>query len=62
MHRLLKHYDISFVSTGDVLRQEIAQQTEIGRRAEDIVKSGGTSVRCSSPVCSSLPLREAQSV
>lgn len=39
--RLLKHYDISFVSTGDVLRQEIAQKSEIGRRAEDIVRSGG---------------------
>jgi hypothetical protein len=39
--RLLKHYDISFVSTGDVLRNEIANKTDIGRRAEDIVKSGG---------------------
>lgn len=39
--RLLKHYDISFVSTGDVLRKEIADKTDVGKRAEEIVRTGG---------------------
>ncbi|KIR31894.1 adenylate kinase [Cryptococcus deuterogattii MMRL2647] len=33
-------YDISFVSTGDVLRKEIAAKSEVGRKAEAIVASG----------------------
>jgi len=39
--RLTQKYDISFLSTGDLLRQEIATKTEIGKVAEDIVASGG---------------------
>ncbi|ADV24683.1 adenylate kinase, putative [Cryptococcus gattii WM276] len=39
--RLVKEYDISFVSTGDVLRKEIAAKSEVGRKAEAIVASGG---------------------
>lgn len=41
--RLVKEYDISFVSTGDVLRKEIAAKSEVGRKAEAIVASGGMS-------------------
>ncbi|WVQ84206.1 hypothetical protein IAT38_006357 [Cryptococcus sp. DSM 104549] len=39
--RLVKDYDISFVSTGDVLRKEIAAKSEVGRKAEAVVASGG---------------------
>ncbi|EAL21004.1 hypothetical protein CNBD6050 [Cryptococcus deneoformans B-3501A] len=39
--RLVKEYDISFVSTGDVLRKEIAAKSEVGRKAEAVVASGG---------------------
>jgi adenylate kinase family enzyme len=37
----VKDYDISFVSTGDVLRKEIAAKTEVGKKAEQVVASGG---------------------
>ncbi|WRT64914.1 uncharacterized protein IL334_001853 [Kwoniella shivajii] len=39
--RLVKEYDIAFVSTGDVLRKEIAAKSEVGRKAEEVVASGG---------------------
>ncbi|WVF69882.1 hypothetical protein IAT40_004665 [Kwoniella sp. CBS 6097] len=39
--RLVRDYDIAFVSTGDVLRKEIAAKSEVGRKAEAIVASGG---------------------
>jgi hypothetical protein len=39
--RLVQKYDLHFISTGDVLRKEIMQGSEIGREAEEIVKSGG---------------------
>ncbi|WVQ74103.1 hypothetical protein IAR50_003690 [Cryptococcus sp. DSM 104548] len=39
--RLIKDYDISFVSTGDVLRKEIADKSEVGKKAEAIVAAGG---------------------
>ncbi|KIJ69278.1 hypothetical protein HYDPIDRAFT_36358 [Hydnomerulius pinastri MD-312] len=39
--RLSKKYDILSISTGDVLRQHIAERTEIGRQAEEIVATGG---------------------
>ncbi|ODO09010.1 hypothetical protein I350_02605 [Cryptococcus amylolentus CBS 6273] len=38
---LIEHYDIAFVSTGDVLRKEIAAKSEVGKKAEAIVASGG---------------------
>ncbi|KAJ7109438.1 adenylate kinase-domain-containing protein [Mycena epipterygia] len=38
--RLVKKYDILSLSTGDLLRQHIAERTEIGREAEDIVAQG----------------------
>jgi hypothetical protein len=41
--RLVQKYDLHFISTGDVLRKEIMQGSEIGREAEEIVKSGGES-------------------
>ncbi|EKM55359.1 uncharacterized protein PHACADRAFT_255935 [Phanerochaete carnosa HHB-10118-sp] len=39
--RLVKKYDIVSLSTGDLLRQHIAEGTEVGRMAEEIVATGG---------------------
>lgn len=39
--RLVKKYDITSLSAGDLLRQQIAERTEVGRTAESIVASGG---------------------
>ncbi|KAI0709273.1 adenylate kinase [Earliella scabrosa] len=39
--RLTKKYEIISLSTGDLLRQHIAEKTEVGLLAEEIVASGG---------------------
>ncbi|KAK7693521.1 hypothetical protein QCA50_003089 [Cerrena zonata] len=39
--RLVKKYEILSLSTGDLLRQHIAEGTEVGQMAEKIVASGG---------------------
>ncbi|KAH9856918.1 ADK-domain-containing protein [Lenzites betulinus] len=39
--RLVKKYEIVSMSTGDLLRQHIAEKTEVGQLAESIVASGG---------------------
>jgi nucleoside-triphosphate--adenylate kinase len=39
--RLVRRYDIVSLSTGDLLRQHIAEKTEVGREAEAIVAQGG---------------------
>ena len=39
--RLAQKYDILTLSTGDLLRQHIADQTEVGQEAEAIIASGG---------------------
>lgn len=39
--RLVSKYDLSFLSAGDILRQNIADKTEVGRIAEEIVAAGG---------------------
>ncbi|TFY76321.1 hypothetical protein EWM64_g7690 [Hericium alpestre] len=39
--RLVKKYDIVPLSTGDLLRQHIAEKTKIGQVAEEIVAKGG---------------------
>jgi len=38
--RLVKEFDIVTISTGDLLRQQIAQKTDVGRQAEEIVARG----------------------
>ncbi|KAJ6596955.1 adenylate kinase-domain-containing protein [Mycena vulgaris] len=38
--RLVNKYDIVSLSTGDLLRQHIAERTEVGRQAEEIVAQG----------------------
>ncbi len=39
--RLVQKYNLEFVASGDVLRREIMNKTEIGRSAEEIVAAGG---------------------
>jgi adenylate kinase family enzyme len=36
-------YRVHFVSTGDLLRQHIAEKSTIGKEAEAVVAQGGTS-------------------
>ena len=38
--RLREHYGINHVSTGEVIRAEIARGTELGRSMEEYIKSG----------------------
>jgi adenylate kinase len=38
---LIKKYNLTYIATGDILRQEIASQTEIGLQAEGIINKGG---------------------
>jgi len=40
-NRLIDKYDIKFMSTGDILRQQIKDRTDVGRTAEAIVAQGG---------------------
>jgi adenylate kinase len=39
--RLAQKYDILTLSTGDILRQQILDQTEVGKEAEAIIARGG---------------------
>lgn len=39
--RLLKHHTFSVLSAGDVLRSHIQRGTDIGRRADAVIKQGG---------------------
>ncbi|KAL1409783.1 Adenylate kinase 2 [Vanrija albida] len=39
--KLVEAYDVAFISTGDLLRQEIAAKSEVGKKAEEIVRTGG---------------------
>ena len=39
--RLAQKYDILTLSTGDLLRQQIVEQTEVGKEAEAIIARGG---------------------
>ncbi|MDR2836401.1 MAG: adenylate kinase [Bacteroidales bacterium] len=38
--KLAQEYKLSYISTGDILRQEIAQQTAIGLEAKSIIEAG----------------------
>lgn len=38
---LVEKYNLAYISTGDILRQEIAEGTELGMQARDIIKKGG---------------------
>jgi len=38
--KVAKHYNLVHISTGDILRAEIKQETEIGLKVKDIIASG----------------------
>jgi adenylate kinase len=38
---LIKKYKLYYISTGDILRKEIAQKTELGFQAKNIIEAGG---------------------
>src|SRR5690606_33512927 len=38
---LVEKYNLTYISTGDILRQEIAEGTDIGLEAKDIINKGG---------------------
>ncbi|MDM8161651.1 adenylate kinase [Labilibaculum sp. K2S] len=38
---LIEKYNLAYISTGDILRGEIAEGTELGLQAKDIIKRGG---------------------
>ncbi len=38
---LLEKYNLTYISTGDILRQEIAEGTELGLRAKSVIEKGG---------------------
>ena len=39
--RLVEHYSIAHISTGDMLREEVAKETELGQEAKAIMNAGG---------------------
>ena len=38
---LMKRYNLNYISTGEVLREEIRKQTPLGMKAKAIIESGG---------------------
>jgi len=38
---LLEKYNLTYISTGDILRQEIAEESILGMKAKDIIEKGG---------------------
>ncbi len=38
---LVEKYNLAYISTGDILRAEIAEGTDLGLQAKDIIKKGG---------------------
>jgi adenylate kinase len=38
---LIKKYNLFYISTGDLLRKEIKEQTKLGKQAQNIIASGG---------------------
>ena len=39
--RLIEHYNIAHISTGDMLREEISKGTELGEKVKSVMASGG---------------------
>ena len=54
--RLVQQYDVSFVSTGDVLRKEIMAKSEVGKKAEAVVANGGELSFCPHSLCLGSPV------
>ena len=38
---LIEKYNLAYISTGDILRQEISEGTELGMQAKSIIDQGG---------------------
>ncbi|MGB4204917.1 MAG: adenylate kinase [Bacteroidales bacterium] len=38
---LIKKYNLTYISTGDILRREISENSELGRQAKSIIEKGG---------------------
>jgi len=38
---LIEKYNLAYISTGDLLRQEIAEETELGMQVKDLISKGG---------------------
>ena len=38
---LVKKYNLFYISTGDLLRKEITEDSDIGREVKEIISSGG---------------------
>jgi len=38
---LIKEYNLFYISTGNLLRKEIKEQTRLGKDAQSIIASGG---------------------
>lgn len=38
---LIEKYNLTYIATGDILRQEIAENTKLGKQAKDIIARGG---------------------
>ena len=39
--QLKEKYNLTYLSTGDILREEMAAETEIGKKVKDIISKGG---------------------
>jgi adenylate kinase len=39
--KLIEKYNLAYISTGDILREEIAQGSELGLRAKSVIEKGG---------------------
>jgi adenylate kinase len=39
--KLIEKYNLTYIATGDILRQEISAGTELGMQAKDIINNGG---------------------
>jgi len=39
--KLMKAYNLAYISTGDILREEIAEGSDLGLKAKDVIERGG---------------------